>query len=233
MDKAKQHLVKEYLAQWQSDLLRAKPLLESDEYFVEGLLVLVCYIGALARVRYPQEQRDWKSYKTIVREYGGKKDLYENIDLLFFCQWPKSKMANAKIYRAMKNHSKIVSIIQEQFGDEEAIKNSTQRYQTREALVALIKGKNPLWFDEGNFIEHIELFSNNQIFYEILRCEAVHNADFPLFNRKCGAGQGKMTYKDNHQITRQVILETVQNILSNIEKECLAQSKWPWEISCV
>ena len=233
MTDGKLHFVKEYLTQWQKDLSRAKALLESDEYFVEGLLVLICYIGALARVRYPQEPKDWKSYKTIVWEYGGKKDIYGNIDLLFFCQWPKSKMANSSIYQRLKNHSEIVSIIKESFGDEEAIKNGSQRYQTREALVSLIKKKERSWFDESNFREHVELFSNNQILYEILRCEAVHNADFPLFNPTCETGQSKITYKDNHQLTRQVILETVQNILSGIENECLAQSKWPWELSCV
>lgn len=230
MPEAKLHLMNEYFAQWQTDLARAKALLGTDEYFVEGLLVLICYIGALARVRYPQEPKDWKSYKTIVMEYGGKKEVYGNIDLLFFYQWPRSKLANAKIYRSLKNYSDILPIFQQRFGDEGAIKNSAQRYQKREALADLIKEKKSSWFDESNFLEYIELFSNNQILYEILRCEAVHNADFPLFNRTCQAGQSKITYKDNHQITRQVILETVQNILSGIEKECLAQSKWPWEL---
>jgi len=230
---AKLHLVKEYFAQWQNDLSRANALLESDEYFLEGLLVLVCYIGALARVRYPQEQKDWKSYKDIVWEYGGKKNLYANIDLLFFCQWPKSKMANDKIYQRLRNHSEIVLVIKEYFGDEEAMRHSTERYQTREAIVSLIKKKKPSWFDESNFREHVKLFSNNQILYEILRCEAVHNANFLLFNPTYQAGQNKIIYEDNHEITRHVILETLQNIISGLEKECLAQSKWPWELSCI
>ena len=230
MPDAKLDAVKEYLAQWQKDLSRAKALLESDEYFLEGLLVLICYIGALARVRYPQEQKDWKSYKDIVWEYGGKKDLYGNIDLLFFCQWPRSKMANVKIYQKLKNNHEIVLIFKECFGDEEAIKHSAQRYQKREALVSLIKKKGPTWFDERNFLEHAELFSNNQILYEILRCEAVHNANFLLFNPTYQAGQSKVIYEDNHQITRHIILETLQNILSSLENECLAKSKWPWEL---
>jgi len=89
------HLVKEYFSQWQKDVSRAKMLLDSEDYFIEGLLVLICYIGALARARFPQEQKDWKSYKKIVWEYGGKKDIYGNIDLLFFYQWPVNGVKSA------------------------------------------------------------------------------------------------------------------------------------------
>lgn len=230
MTDAKIHYVKEYFSQWQKDVSRAKMLLDSEDYFIEGFLVLICYIGALARARFPQEQKDWKSYKTIVWEYGGKKDIYGNIDLLFFYQWPKSKLANAMVYKGLKNHAEILSIFKTNFGDEEDIKGDTRRYQSREELVSLIKNKKPSWFDEHNFRDHIELFSNNQILYEILRCEAVHNADFPLFNPTYYMGQSKITYKDNHQVTRHVIFETVQNILSGLKEECLAQSKFPWEL---
>lgn len=230
MSNPKLHFVKEYFSQLRSDISRAEALLESDEYLLEGLLVLACYIGAFARVRYPQEPKDWKSYKTIVWEYGGKKELYGQIDLLFFYQWPKSTMANESPYKCFKNHSDISAIFQEQFGNEEDIKNNAKRYQSREALTALIKELKPSWFDENNFSTKVELFSNNQILYKFLRCEAVHNADFPLLNRTWCAEQGRITYEENHRITPRVVRETVRNIHSDMEKECLAQSKWPWEI---
>lgn len=99
MPDAKLEAVKEYFSCWQKDLSRSKALLESDEYFLEGLLVLICYIGALARVRYPQEQKDWKSYKDIVWEYGEKKELYGNIDLLFFVSGPNRKWQMSKFIR--------------------------------------------------------------------------------------------------------------------------------------
>src|SRR3974377_1508627 len=105
MSDAKLQMIAEFYSQWEKDVARAKTLFETDEYFFEGLLVLSCYIGALARLRYPQETKDWKSYKKIVSEYSGQIAIYENIDLLFFYQWPRSKLANDKTYKHVKNHS--------------------------------------------------------------------------------------------------------------------------------
>lgn len=233
MSDAKLEMITKFYSQWENDIARAETLFGSDEYFYEGLLVLSCYIGALARLRYPQETKDWKSYKRIVSEYSGQNAIYENIDLLFFCQWPRSKLANNKAYKSFKNHSELVTLLQAQFGDENGIINDPKRYQKREALLAYIKSKNPAWFDEGNFVQYIELFSNNQILYEFLRCEAVHNADFQLFSRSYQVAGKKHTYKDNHQIDRSVILETVKGIVEKLKNECLKEAKWPWQLQGV
>ncbi|MCI0557420.1 MAG: hypothetical protein MN733_02915 [Nitrososphaera sp.] len=233
MTSAKIESLTAYFDQWEKDVARAEHLLNSDKYFLEGVLVLSCYIGALARLRYPQETKDWKSYKTIVSQYSGLEDIFNNIDLLLFYQWPKSKLANAAIYKGLKNHAELVSILKKEFGDEEDIKGSASRYQDQTALMDLIKKENTTWFDEDNFKKYVELFSNNQILYEFLRCEAVHNADFPLFNASWQPETKKHTYKDNHQVSRNVILTTVKNIGGKLREECLAESKWPWELECV
>jgi hypothetical protein len=230
MSNAKLELITEYYSQWGQDVARAETLFSCDDFFFEGLLVLSCYIAALARLRYPQETKDWKSYKKIVSEYSGQEAIYENIDLLFFYQWPRSKLANDKTYKRINNHSDLVTLLQAEYGDENGIRNDLKRYQKREGLLAYIKSKNAGWFDEGNFMEYIELFSNNQILYEFLRCEAVHNADFQLFSRSYQLAQKKDTYKDNHQINRSVILETVKGIVEKLKNECLNNTKWPWEL---
>lgn len=230
MTNAKLDFITKYFNSWSQDVERAETLVKSDEYFVEGLLVLSCYIGALAKSRYPQETRDWKSYKTIVWEYSSLREIFENIDLLFFYQWPNSKLANDTTYRMMKNHSDLAAIFHRAFGDENDIKNNASRYQKRDQLVDLVKSKGVNWFDEGNFDKCIELFSNNQILYQFLRCEAVHNASFPLFNRSYLSKEKRQTYKDNHQVDRQVILTTVKNIVANLRDECVTKSKLPWEL---
>jgi hypothetical protein len=230
MTNGKTEFIAAYFDKWTNDVERAETLAGSDEYFLEGLLVLSCYIGALGRLRYPQEETDWKSYKTVVWEYSGLKEIFENIDLLFFYQWPNSKLANDGTYKALKNHSDLVAIFKGAFGDENDIKNNASRYQKRGDLINLVKSKNNKWFDEGNFQKYIELFSNNQILYQFVRCEAVHNAHVLLFNRSYMPDQKRHTYKDNHQVDRQVILTTVKNMVAKLRDECVAKSKWPWEL---
>lgn len=230
MNEAKLHFLTEYFRQWGRDVARAEALLTSEEYFLEGLLVLSCYIGALARARFPQETKDWKSYKDVVSMYSGQNDIYANVDLLFFYQWPRSKYASDKVYNGLKNHSKLVEILTANFGGETEIKGDPKRYQKREALISAVKANEPDWFDEDNFRAHIELFSNNQILYQFVRGEAVHNSEFPLFNATYIQQENRNTYTDNHQITRQVILTTVKNIVANLECECLKNNRWPWEL---
>jgi hypothetical protein len=222
-----------YFDQWSKDVNRAEVLLGSEEYFLEGLLVLSCYIGALAQLRFPQTKEDWKSYKEIVSKYSGLNDIYENIDLLFFYQWQNnSKVANEKVYNELKNYPKLLAILKSEYGDDENIKGSIIRYQKRDKLIELIKSKNVTWFDEANFTKYIELFSNNQILYKFVRCEAIHNADIsPIFNRSYQPQSNKQTYKDNHQINREVILKTVRNIVSRLRQESLKELKWPWELN--
>lgn len=83
-------VIRDYFQGWQEDLVRAKSLLSDPKYYLEAILVLSCYIGALGSLRYPGEQ-DNRAYKTVVREYSGKRDFYEQVDLLFFLQWPRSE----------------------------------------------------------------------------------------------------------------------------------------------
>lgn len=216
-----------YFEQWSEDVNRAEVLLRSEEYFLEGLLILSCYIAALAQLRFPQITKDWKSYKEIVSKYSGLNDIYENIDLLFFYQWANnSTVANDKVYNYLKDYPKLMAIFKSEFGDDENIKESTVRYQKKDKLIELIKSKNVAWFDEVNFTKYIELFSNNQILYTFVRCQAVHNADIsPIFNRSYQPQTNKQTYKDNHQINREVILNTVKNIVSRLRQETLKELK--------
>lgn len=219
-----------YFDKWSSDIDRAETLIKSEEYFTEGILVLSCYIGALARLRYPSETKDWKSYKKIVAAYSGLSHIYENIDLLFFVQWPKSRFAKDSIYLKVKNHAALCSLFADHFGDNQIIKESKDRYQNRKDLVNIIANSKSPWFDENNFIEYIELFSNNQILYQSLRCDAIHNNEFPLFNSSYNPETNKITYIDNHQLTRDVLLKTVRNIVANLKVESASTGKWPYEL---
>jgi hypothetical protein len=216
--------------QWEKDVDRAETLLRSEKYFFEGLIVLSCYIGALARQRYPQISEDWKSYKKIISEYSDLNDIFENIDLLFFYQWPVSKLSNDKEFKKLKSYDLLLAVFKNEFGDEQKIKGSTIRYQKREKLIKMIKSKNVFWFDEGNFTKYIEMFSNNQILYTFVRCEAVHNIDSSLFNRSYQNQTEHDTYEDKHQVNREVVLNAVKNILKNIRQECLKDLKWPWQL---
>ena len=226
----KSYFITEYFKKWDQDIKRAESLLASDQFFLEGLLVLSCYVGALGKLRYPKETHDWKSYKTIVLEYSRQKEIYGNIDLLFFYQWPKLKLANDKVYKSINNYSELINIFKSAFGDETVIKSDPRRYQKREDLADLAKSRGAALFNKSNFEKYIELFSNNQILYQFLRCEAVHNMRFPLFNSVYSPEQGKTTYEDNHQINRDVILATVKNVFASLGKECIEKIKWPGEL---
>ena len=166
----------------------------------------------------------------MIAEYSGLADIYENIDLLFFAQWPQSRFAQKSIYCKMNNHAELCSLFREHFGDNKIIKESKDRYQKRKDLVGIIRKSNFSSFDENNFVNYIELFSNNQILYQFLRCDAVHNNEFPLFNSAYNPETKKIRYIDNHQITRTVLLETVKNIIGNLEAECVANGQWPFEL---
>lgn len=230
MNRDKLDFIMPYFDKWGSDIDRAETLIKSKEYFTEGILALSCYIGAFARLRYPSETKDRKSYKKIVAVYSGLSDIYENIDLLFFAQWPQSSVAKDSIYFKINNHAVLCSLFRSHFGDNQAIKVSQERYQKRTELVRIIKNSKSSWFDEDNFAKYIELFSNNQILYQFLRCDAVHNNEFSLFNSSYNPANNLITYIDNHQITRDVLLKTVRNIVANLKAECVSNGKWPYEL---
>jgi len=101
---AKPDFVEAYFARWQGDLDRAKILLEDQKYYLEAWLVLSCYIGAFASLRFPS-LRDNEAYKDVVLKYSGMKDFYEQIDLLFFLQWPRSDFSTHGDFLKLKNHA--------------------------------------------------------------------------------------------------------------------------------
>lgn len=65
-------LIAEYFKVWKQDLSKTEKLLNQDEYYLEAILVLSCYVGALASLRYPQ-LKDNKSYKKLYCNIQAKK----------------------------------------------------------------------------------------------------------------------------------------------------------------
>ncbi len=226
---SKLEYIEPYFEKWESDVQRAESLLESDDYFLEGLIVIVCYIGALGALRY-QNTEDWKSYKDIISNYSDHSETFDNIDLFLFSQFKNSKLANERVYKKLKNYDDILEIIKSTYGDEQIVKEGTSRYVKKDDISELIKAKKTTWYDEENFLQYIQLFSNNQILYKYARCEAVHNADFPLLNPSFSPETGKTTYKDNHQIDRKIILSSLKNIVASLKNECIKNEAWPWEL---
>lgn len=225
----KLELITKYFEKWEKDIQRAESLLNSEDFSLEGLIVIVCYIGALGALRY-QDTEDWKSYKDIISNYSGHSEIFDNIDLLLFSQFEKSKLADERVYKKLKNYDDILEIIKSRYGNEQNIKEGTIRYLKKEDISELIKAKRTTWYDEENFLQYIQLFSNNQILYKYARCEAVHNADFPLLNPSHSPETGKTTYKDNHQVDRELILNSLKNIVDNLKSECIKNEAWPGEL---
>ena len=91
----KKFLMKPYFKEWNDSLRRAKLLLEKEDYYLEAVLILSCYIGAFSSLRYPTIDYESERYKKVVQDYSGLRDLYEEIDLLFFYNWPTSEIGRA------------------------------------------------------------------------------------------------------------------------------------------
>lgn len=220
-------IIASYFEGWQEDLVRAKSLLNDSKYYCEAILVLSCHIGALGAFRYPGEQ-DNKAYKTVVRDYSGRKDFYELIDLLFFLKWPRSDFQSHGDYLKLKNHAEISKAIVDMYGEEDRIKNGT-RYIPPQDFMASVDQRPFQGFDRKNLQEHLPLFSLCEMLYRYLRCRAVHSVRFPFVTRVHQVGGGTR-YEDNHAITGPVLLETTENILTNMRFECLEKAKWPGEL---
>lgn len=219
--------LKPYFERWDRDVQRAAELLASHRFLLEGILTLSCYLGAVAALRFPALP-DGEAYIKVVLEYSGKRDFFEQIDLLFFYQWPRSKFRDHGQYKEFKNYTEIVEAIKKKYGSEENLNEKT-RYVPHAEVVALVVAAKISAFDEQNFRSKLPLFSLAQILYRYLRCDAVHNADFPLLNESVDA-EGKVTYKANHAITSDVLLETTKGVLGKLCEECLAKAKWPQEL---
>jgi hypothetical protein len=223
----KADVIRDYFEGWQEDLDRAKSLLGDPKYYREAILVLSCYIGALGSLRYPSEQ-DNKAYKTVVREYSGRRDFYEQIDLLFFLQWPRSVFQTHGDYLKLKNHAGVSKVIVATYGEEDKVKNGA-RYVSQQDFVASL-GQAPFeGFDQENLLQNIHLFSLCEMLYRYVRCSAVHSVRFP-FVTTVHVVDGSTRYEDNHAITGSVLLGTVENILRNLSEECIEKSQWPWEL---
>ncbi len=217
-----------YFKDWKESFSKVKTLLKQDDYYLEAILILSCYIGAFAALRYPAIQYDGDKYKKIVSEYSGMKEMYELIDLLFFYQWPRSDFKDHGEYKKLKHHTELVSILIRKYGDEAKIKEGT-RYISQDEFISHILSNSFVDFDEENLKQYLPLFSLCEMLYRYLRCYAVHNVSFPFVNK----GQmvdGKIIYQDNHKITGDVLLQTSENILNNLESECIKLIKWPNEL---
>lgn len=219
--------IKAYFDGWQEDLARVKMLMADSKYYLETILVLSCYIGALGSLRYPGEE-DNKAYKRVVREYSGKKVFYEQIDLLFFLQWPWSQFQSHGDYLQLKNHAEISKAIVDAYGDEDQIKNLT-RYISQRDFLTCVEQRPFVGFDGSNLREHLPRFSICEMLYRYLRCRAVHDVRFPFVTKWHQVGGG-IRYEDNHAITGAVLLETTENILTSLSLECLEKAKWPEEL---
>ena len=219
--------VEEYFKRWRVDIEKAGELLANLSYYLESLLVLSCYVGAFASMRFPT-LRDGEAYVKVVLEYSGKREFYEQIDLLFLCQWPRSKHRDHGDYKSLKSHAEIVAVLIGLYGSEDEIKAGT-RYLSPSRLSSEVVAAAIPNFDEKNFRERLSLFSFAEQLYRYVRCDAVHSAQFP-FVSEARTADGNTVYRHNHAITGQVLFETTLGVLSNLRDECLAKDKWPHEL---
>lgn len=224
---SKEFFIDEYFKRWERDVAKAAELLENRRYHLEGILVLSCYLGAFAAMRFPS-LRDGEAYVKMALEYSGKREFFEQIDLLFLYQWPRSKLRDNTNYQALKNHGDIVEALTGKYGSEDDIKAGT-RYVTPLKVIEPVLAAGIKGLDEGNLREKLSLFSLAELLYRYLRCDAVHNADFPFINESADA-KGNISYKNNHVITGAVLLETVKGVLEALWKERRKENKWPHQL---
>ncbi len=221
--------IKDYFEDWQENLARVTSLMEDTEYAREAQLVLSCYVGAFGSLRYQRILRkDGERYKRVVREYSGMRDFYEKIDLLFFVQWARSEFAENGEYKKLKSHGELARIVVAIYGDKDQIRNGT-RYISPKEFMESVEQAPFQGFDRDNLVRYLPLFSLCEMLYRYTRCRAVHNLQFP-FSPHVRRVDGTVRYEDTHAITGPRLLETTQNILGNLSKECIGKSQWPWEL---
>ena len=219
--------IDEYFKRWGKDINKASELFTNNHYYLEGLLILSCYIGAFAAIRY-RTLLDGEAYVKIVLEYSGKRAFFEQIDLLFFYQWPHSKLRSNGNYKGLTQHSEILEALKHVYGSEEDIK-AKLRYVSPKDFISQIKTAAFPGFDESNLREKLPLFSLAELLYRYLRCDAVHNAEFPFINEIADIN-GNIRYEPNHAITGTVLLETTRAVQEALWKECQNKAKWPCEL---
>lgn len=263
-DTDKLYFIDEHFKRWRRDLDKANELLSNPRYYLEGMLVLSCYLGAFATQRYP-ELSDRCAYVKVVLNYSWKRDFYEQIDLLFFYQWPESKLQDRRDYKALKQHPEIVAALEAVYGSQDDIIDNTRkdsylsvsgmrnslrprsgppsgrsmrrsegdkpykRYVSRSEFLGTTKAANIEGLDDNNLSEKLHLFSLARILYHQLRCNAVHNAEFPLINDVTDV-DGNVRYEDNHVITGTILRATICGVWSTLWAECQKKTKWPHEL---
>lgn len=156
------------------------------------------------------------------------KDFYEEIDLLFFLQWPRSELSRHGSYQTLKNHPEISAVIIDTFGNEDVIREGT-RYVRQKLVLDAVAAKPFPQYDCHNLIQHLPLFSNCELLYRYLRCHAVHGRSFPFVASVFSSGN-KIRYQDNHAITGDVLFQTAKGIMDKLKDDCLRNGKWPWEL---
>ena len=226
-DADKRFFISAYFGKWDRDAQRATELIASGRFLLEGILTLSCYLGALAALRFPTLS-DSEAYPKVVLDYSGKRDFFEQIDLLFLYQWPRSKLRDHGDYTQLKNHAEVVEALHKKYGGEDNVKEKIRYVAQADVIGVVLTAKIPV-LDEQNVRTRLPLFSLAQILYRYLRCDAVHNADFPLLNESADP-KGNVTYKPNHAITSDILVETTTAVIRNLREECLATSKWPHEL---
>jgi len=226
-ESAKTHFITAYFDKWDRDVNRAAELLESGRFLLEGILTLTCYLGALAALRFPT-LRDFEAYPKVVIEYSEARSFFEQVDLLLLYQWPRSKLRDHGHYKELKHHGEIVEALRKRYGSEDDVKEKARYASQADVIGQVLAAKIP-GFDEQNLRDKLPLFSVAQILYRYLRCDAVHNADFPLLNESSDSN-GNITYKPNHVITGDVLLKTTRAVIRNLSAECVGKSKWPQEL---
>jgi len=217
---AKKEFIKDYFDERRKRLARARKLIDEEEYFLEGILVLCCHIASFSAARFPAWQ-DNNGFKEILLRYSGKRGLYQKIDLLFLYQWRRSKFREHGHYVAFKNYAEVKKILFRKFGDENAIW-SRKRFVSKGSIIKQVMAHRFPGLDVKNLKTSLPLFSVAEQTYRYLRCSAVHNMQFPLISRR--------GYETNHLVDKALLIETAEGILNNLERECLRQDKFPWQL---
>lgn len=228
---AKRETIVAYFEDWKKDLERVKKLLSQHEYYLDAWLILSCYIGALAALRYPipPESFDRAKYQYLLLKYSGKRTIYEKVDLLFFHQWDRSKYQGHRHYNSLRRHyGNLKGAVEAEFGTEADVQtNKNTRYVSPDRIVRRVL-KHYKGLSSRELRKLLSLFSVSELLYRHVRNHAVHERRFPLVN-KVYSGRS-VRYEDNHIITGSFLFETTLNILNAIATECIESVQFPHEL---
>ena len=97
-------------------------------------------------------------------------------------------------------------------------------------FINTVKAANIPNFDEQNLCDKLPLFSLSELLYCYVRCDAVHNADYPFID-KVSYSDGRVSYRDNHIITGSVLLDTTRSACKVLWDECNVKGKFIGQLS--